>query len=702
MITLKYLIMSYLGLLTMGLLLLSFPLASAQRQDINQMMYETFKNSAMCFRLLNGTNQFGCGTSQSGSKGVVHFVNNQSDVQWLLQQSSAGPYMAVVPPQLFTRSVMLQLRDSPRVSGILLAVNETQDRPKNMSPDDTCPNRYSSIEGSCSDSEPWNPLGSGFLQLDWRVPLFFIKDSAAIKQIHECFEKFNLPLEGQGERSLCSLQMTGHMYAAVDTPTCLRRNSLINSFNPLTYCDPMGDINIFTSLFPQQLYSSVANGSVVLVTARLDAAAMFDGVAPGAVTTVTGLVTLLTTAHLLTRLLPTHKDSYTKNVMFGLLNGEAHDYIGSSRVVYDMLQGKFPTSDAPVLLEHLDQVIDLHQLDATRQLNCHCFMSNTAQTTISTLVSASKQFDVTVAGSCSQAKQQLPPSSLHSFLKANMSLPGVILTNHNKAYTNMYYNGFFDDSVNAAYKYANGSQPAETSVQNSIANIAQTMALALARLVDKDVTWPANISTAATLTLVDELLYCYLVDRQCGMFRNVSGDTVVGEGPLPLYVGVSRSPNQVSTLTLLTLAQLTGKPTNATTKDQCSALHSDTKVYVWIHSVNGDAGVCMETGIVSTLAVSPAFFIDNYNWTSGEFSSWTESVWPELSLRMFLRPSHSQELNTMMVGLVVLFLSFLSVYWVNRNADELFNPLVANDMPRDTTYLLEQMKDSVVYGNVHL
>lgn len=46
----------------------------------------------------------------------------------------------------------------------------------------------------------------------------------------QCFTQFNLPLEGQTERSLCSLQMKGRMFGAVDTPTCLRRNELVNSF----------------------------------------------------------------------------------------------------------------------------------------------------------------------------------------------------------------------------------------------------------------------------------------------------------------------------------------------------------------------------------------------------------------------------------------------------------------------------------------
>uniref|UniRef100_A0A1B6M4G2 Nicastrin n=1 Tax=Graphocephala atropunctata TaxID=36148 RepID=A0A1B6M4G2_9HEMI len=650
---------------------------TCQRKDIHHMMYETFKNAAMCFRILNGTNQVGCSTSQSGSTGVVHLVNDETDVRWLLEESKAGPYMAVVPSRMFVRNVMLRLKDSPNVGGVLLAINGTNDRPADMSPDDTCPNRYSSLGGSCDDNSPWNPLGSGFLLVDWNVPLFVVKDPPVIQQIHECFEKFNVPLEGQVDRSLCSLQMTGHMYAAVDTPTCIRRNSLINSFNPVRYCDPMGDQNVISHLFSRKHYVAAPNNSVVLVSARLDAGTMFDGLAPGAVTTVTGIVTLLTTAHLLAQLLPEHKETYTKNVVFALLNGEAQDYIGSSRVVYDMQQGKFPSTDLPLRLEHLDLVVDLHQLDATKQMHCHCYQSNTAQTTVDLLAKSAKSFGVSVDGSCSSGK--LPPSSLHSFLKANASIPGIIVTNHANQYTNMFYNGLLDGAENLGYQYANGSQIPTQSIQYSLAGMAQTLALSLAQMVDNSVTWPANLSTETTAAMVDELLHCYLEERQCKLFRNVTGDTVgPEEGPIPLYVGVSQSPNLATRLTLLALAQLSGRPTNLT-QAQCINPSDPSKVnyhtFYWVGGDPPEWGVCMDTGITLTTAISPAFLIENYNWTSGEFSSWTESVWPGMSLRMFLKPAFSQELYTFVSGLVVLFLSFSSVYWVSRNADQLFNPL---------------------------
>ncbi|KAG8288974.1 hypothetical protein J6590_007726 [Homalodisca vitripennis] len=66
--------------------------------------------------------------------------------------------------------------------------------------------------------------------------------------------------------------------------------------------------HLLSQLLPE--YKETYISYVVLVSAQLDAAAMFDGLAPGAMTTVTGIVTLLTTAHLLSQLLPEYKETY--------------------------------------------------------------------------------------------------------------------------------------------------------------------------------------------------------------------------------------------------------------------------------------------------------------------------------------------------------------------------------------------------------
>lgn len=39
----------------------------------------------------------------SGNKGVVHFIHSTLDLDWLVHHAVAGPYMAVLPPDMFVR-----------------------------------------------------------------------------------------------------------------------------------------------------------------------------------------------------------------------------------------------------------------------------------------------------------------------------------------------------------------------------------------------------------------------------------------------------------------------------------------------------------------------------------------------------------------------------------------------------------------------
>lgn len=80
---------------------------------------------------------------------------------------------------------MSQLNGSPKISGILLAVNGTADSVQSFTPDDTCPNRYSGLNNSCDAIHPWNPDGSNFLLVDWKVPMFIVKDIEVIKRIYD-------------------------------------------------------------------------------------------------------------------------------------------------------------------------------------------------------------------------------------------------------------------------------------------------------------------------------------------------------------------------------------------------------------------------------------------------------------------------------------------------------------------------------------
>lgn len=94
---------------------------------------------------------------------------------------------------------------------------------------------------------------------------------------------------------------------------------------------------------------------VVVAATRLDSRSFFWNVAPGAESAVASFVTQLAAAEALQK--APDVTTLPRNVMFVFFQGETFDYIGSSRMVYDMEKGKFP-----VQLENVDSFVELGQV----------------------------------------------------------------------------------------------------------------------------------------------------------------------------------------------------------------------------------------------------------------------------------------------------------------------------------------------------
>lgn len=57
-----------------------------------------------------------------------------------------------------------------------------------------------------------------------------------------------------------------------------------------------------------------------------------------------------------------------RNIMFILFNGEAYDYIGSSRVVYDMLDGNFPNDLIKLNQSRVGLFVELSQIHYDKEV----------------------------------------------------------------------------------------------------------------------------------------------------------------------------------------------------------------------------------------------------------------------------------------------------------------------------------------------
>lgn len=130
------------------------------------------------------------------------------------------------------------------------------------------------------------------------------------------------------------------------------------------------------------------------------------------------------------------------NIVFSLLNGESMDYIGSSRLVYDMKNGDFRSLGGRTLkFEQISLVIELGQLG-----DGHIYMHTNNSVNNPTVVNLQK-----LLNKATVLNNSVPPASVQSFLKVNSSLPTVVIANHGENFINRFYNGLLDDAEGLGY-----------------------------------------------------------------------------------------------------------------------------------------------------------------------------------------------------------------------------------------------------------
>ncbi|KAG8449964.1 hypothetical protein GDO86_016592, partial [Hymenochirus boettgeri] len=414
--------------------------------SVERKIYIPLNQTAACVRLLNATHQVGCQSSSNGDTGVIHVVEEEQDLQWVLETGPNPPYMVVLDGNLFTKEIMEKLKGTSRLAGVAVTLSKTSPA-AGFSPDHKCPNDgfgvYTSDHGSqyahCNNMT-WNPLGNELSYNDFQFPIFLLQDENETEVIKQCYRDHNLAQNGSSpEFPLCAMQLYSHMHAVTSTVTCMRRNSLQTSFsiNPEVVCDRIIGFNVWSGLKPINSTDKMAPDEQMVVAAtRMDSHSFFWNVAPAAEGTVSGFITLLAAAEALHKL--NDSESLPRNIMFIFFQAESYDYIGSSRMVYDMEKGRFPfrMSNIHSFVElnqvalRNDSVLWIHSDPVSRNNET---VNATVQQMVDTLVNAVNSSSIRVQEV--DRSQPLPPASFQRFLKVR-NIPGVVLTDHRNSYSN--------------------------------------------------------------------------------------------------------------------------------------------------------------------------------------------------------------------------------------------------------------------------
>ncbi|XP_034794246.1 nicastrin isoform X3 [Pan paniscus] len=526
--------------------------------SVERKIYIPLNKTAPCVRLLNATHQIGCQSSISGDTGVIHVVEKEEDLQWVLTDGPNPPYMVLLESKHFTRDLMEKLKGrTSRIAG--LAVSLTKPSPASgFSPSVQCPNDgfgvYSNSYGPefahCREIQ-WNSLGNGLAYEDFSFPIFLLEDENETKVIKQ----------------------------------------------------------------------------------------------------------------------------------------ETFDYIGSSRMVYDMEKGKFP-----VQLENVDSFVELGQvaLRTSLELWMHTdpvsqkneSVRNQVEDLLATLEKSGAGVPAVILRRTNQS-QPLPPSSLQRFLRAR-NISGVVLADHSGAFHNKYYQSIYDTAENINVSYPEWLSPEEdlnfvTDTAKALADVATVLGRALYELAGG-----TNFSDTvqADPQTVTRLLYGFLIKANNSWFQSILRQDLrsyLGDGPLQHYIAVS-SPTNTTYVVQYALANLTGTVVNLT-REQCqdpSKVPSENKdlyEYSWVqgplHSNETDRlPRCVRSTARLARALSPAFELSQ--WSSTEYSTWTESRWKDIRARIFLIASKELELITLTVGFGILIFSLIVTYCINAKADVLF------------------------------
>lgn len=687
----------------------------ASSSNLGSKIYFTVNHNKPCVQLANATHQIGCTSAMEGNRGIIHLINFHKDLEWLIEKGPYAPYIPLIDAPMFTNLTMSRLMASKKISGALVILkNSSVTYPfpssslpsHSFSPDPSCPlDDFGMYQGnpeygSCRKVK-WNPEGNGMSFDYYGIPIFAVYDYDEIKRIQQCALDHNYNGSSKGY-PLCGAELKDFMFAAKDTPTCKRKSELANPIMS-TYCDPLGDFNVFGSLTP--LAKEIAPESIIMISTRLDSTSFFHDIAPGGDNGITGIVTLLAVARALGDYKRKRFNEKLKPIIFTFFNGEVWDYIGSSRMVWDMENDKFPYSqEGPNIyngtiddttnvqkfnLSHLGFFIELSQLglDVTGSVFAHSDpisqeekpIKNYIDKIMAALKAGSKRSGVSFKEVNRQLKNPLPPASFQRFLRKK-KIPGVVLADHEKEYANKYYNSRFDNGENLRvgiktsnltldFKQLDGSLPENlTKISEAVAHAIYLLASDRKEPKEKIVV-PKNLTSS--------LLYCLLYSANCQAFSEIGDGTA--SGPIidgqtyPRYVSIAEQDNQITHMIYRLLLYYTGEWLDSCPGKSVKLLP---KLFSYINvtgsRTNGSL-FCVKGTVYMTEALSPAFELKDY--ASTEYSTWTESMWnSDIGIRIFLVADPQIEGIILVSGIIIFICSFGLTFFFRRKATILFTP----------------------------
>lgn len=678
---------------------------------IQDKIYYTLTSDHYCPRRLNATRSVGCTSNLGGNNGILWIVEDESDLKHVLQTGQTPPYIVVLKQKHFTKANILKFKDNlNRINGVVFNPSIENEAPvpnQPFSPEDSCPNRYSGLYNGTEFAEckmnTWlETSASGLMYEDIPFPIFMIKDKKSLDMIEDCFSHNVDTNNRQVQKSspLCGIHLDSFMTAAVNSKKCLNSHSFSDELMQQTgsRCRAIIPRNIFAYFRPAfskgtQVKNKikpdyVEKNSIIMLTAKLSSISLFNDDSPGADSTITGIVALLSVADALRYARPTFPE-VGNNIVFALIDSEPFDYTGSTRMVDDMVKGNFPNSyfhrtsnDSQYLmnmnLSAINTIIDLNQLanyKHSKDLYIH-FDPSRSSANLDSL--AQKLFDsgnrhgINFQKATSKDghsnRLPLPPSSVQTFLKYLQhgdELTGAVISNYNYEYKNKFYHSTYDSFHNIN----------ETSMQQLVDHLVKVSSSLAEVVLELALKGDKNVQLSVDRELVSNLLQCYLVSADCKLFTEAwYFGRSLPKGPIQTYKDPTYDSDDMNVeITKNLLSYFLREEQGSLNETQCYKLDETSGAFAYLY-INGQRkqGSCIKSQVVSIYASSPAFSLkDNSIDIDLRYPAWTVSannIRNPVSIYLIHGPLYDWVVFSL--GILITIVSFISVKFVNNFCEQ--------------------------------
>ena len=293
------------------------------------------------------------------------------------------------------------------------------------------------------------------------------------------------------------------------------------------------------------------------------------------------------------------------------------------------------------------------------------------------------------------SSQPLPPSSLHSFHRLNLSIGGLFISDFETSFKNNFYHSIFDTADNLKIDLPENITEQDAAIYTTkfgkrLQGVITSLAKSIYTINTNEI-----LDDQADQTIINQLVYCFYRNVTCDYFRSIMSkyqwntylkqlDSTLPKGALSFYTSVNDGLISGKLITQILLRYFTRNTLfDSLNSTECSKYSNSARDLIRKNNVSITDFIfvnnvtCVASELYAVSSVSPAFdkLDDGVLVETQRFSAWTESNWPgeTVQMRLFVFTNDVVRISAFVVGFFATAISVLITIVLNKYSDKLFS-----------------------------